>query len=368
MLIAIVINTSWNIYNFRRGLIDGLKSDGHELLLIAPLDEYSDEISKWAEYIPIDIDNTGSNPFKDVKLLIQLRGMYAQYRPNVILHYTIKPNIYGTLAARALGIPCINNVSGLGTIFMNENLTAKIGRGLYRVAFSQGCHILFQNEDDLRDFTAKVQLGVPHSLVPGSGIDTGQFKFHEPPNNEVPRFILVARLLLDKGVLEYLESARQIKAKGHNVEFALAGEVDESHVRGVARSVVDEYHSSGDINYLGSVNPIESEMIASDWVVLPSYREGTPRTLLEGAALGRPLIATDVPGCREVVHHEVNGLLCSARSTDALAEAIEVALGKTKSEVLKMGKQSRQLAETKFDEKIVVNAYGKLIQELAAQT
>ncbi|MEQ9301533.1 MAG: glycosyltransferase family 4 protein [Cyclobacteriaceae bacterium] len=367
MLIAIVINTSWNIYNFRRGLIDGLKSDGHELLLIAPYDEYSDEISEWAQYIPIEIDNTGSNPFKDIKLLIQLRGIYAQYRPNVILHYTIKPNIYGTLAARSIGIPCINNVSGLGTIFMNENVTAKIGRGLYRVAFRQGCHILFQNEDDQRDFTAKVKLGVPHSLVPGSGIDTGQFEYHDPPNNEVPRFLLVARLLLDKGVLEYLESARRIKAKGCNAEFAIAGEVDESHVRGVARSVIDNYHSSGDVTYLGSVNPIKDEMVGSDWIVLPSYREGTPRTLLEGAALGRPLIATDVPGCREVVRHGVNGLLCSAKSTDDLTETIEVALGKTKSEVLTMGKQSRQLAETKFDEKIVVDAYRKLIQELATQ-
>lgn len=368
MLIAIVINTSWNIYNFRRGLIEGLKSDGHELLLIAPFDKYSDEISDWGEYIQVEMDNTGSNPFKDIQLMIQLRRIYAQHRPDIILHYTIKPNIYGTLAARLLGIPCINNVSGLGTIFINENLTAKIGRGLYRIALSKGCHVLFQNEDDSRDFTSKVKLGVPHSLVPGSGIDTERFEYHEPPNNEVPRFLLVARLLRDKGMLEYLESARRLKAKGCTAEFALAGEVDESHVRGVSRSEIDAYQISGDINYLGPVNPIKDEMVRSDWILLPSYREGTPRTLLEGAALGRPLITTDVPGCREVVQHELNGLLCSAKSADDLAQTIEIALGKTKDQMLDMGRQSRKLAETKFDEKIVIDTYRKLINQMTSQT
>ncbi|MEQ8712816.1 MAG: glycosyltransferase family 4 protein [Cyclobacteriaceae bacterium] len=366
MLIAIVINTSWNIYNFRRGLIEGLKSDGHELLLIAPIDDYSDEIGKWSEYIPVKMDNTGSNPFKDIKLMFQLRKIYARRKPNVILHYTIKPNIYGTLAARSLRIPCINNISGLGTIFMNENLTAKIGRWLYRIALSKGCYVLFQNQDDKRDFTSKVKLGVPYSLVPGSGIDTSHFEYNEPPHNEIPRFLLVARLLLDKGILEYLKSARQLKAKGYKAEFALAGEVDESHVRGVPQSEIDEYHSTGDINYLGPVNPIEDEMVRSDWILLPSYREGTPRTLLEGAALGRPLIATDVPGCREVVQHEINGLLCSAKSVDDLTRTIEIALGKTKSQTIAMGRKSRQLAEKKFDEKIVINTYRKLIDELVA--
>ena len=138
MIIAIVINTSWNIYNFRKGLVDGLKSSGHQLLLIAPRDDFSETISQWGKFIPVDMDNTGSNPFRDIGLLLRLRAVYKKERPAIILHYTIKPNVYGTLAARSLGIPCINNVSGLGTLFMNENLTAKIGRMLYRLAFRKG--------------------------------------------------------------------------------------------------------------------------------------------------------------------------------------------------------------------------------------
>jgi glycosyltransferase involved in cell wall biosynthesis len=361
MIIAIVINTSWNIYNFRKGLIDGLRADGHELILIAPRDEYSEEISKWGRYVPLTMDNTGSNPIRDFKLLLQLRGIYAKQRPDIILHYTIKPNIYGTLAARSLGIPCINNVSGLGTLFMNENLTAKIGRLLYRMAFGSGCHILFQNEDDAQDFIDKVKIGVPYSLVPGSGIDTHVYDYHDLPINKVPRFLMVARLLLDKGVSEYLEAALQINEKGHVADFVLAGELDTNHVRGIDRDVIDKYHNSGVVNYLGSVNPIRNEMIKSDWIVLPSYREGTPRTLLEGAAHGRPLITTDVPGCREVVDHGINGFLCTAKSVDSLIKVLEEALTKDKDQMAGMGKESRKIAESKFDEKLVIDIYRNLI-------
>lgn len=364
MIIAIVINTSWNIYNFRKGLIDGLKSDGHDLVLIAPRDKYSDKIKPWGRYIPVVMDNTGSNPFKDLSLVFQLRGIYADVRPDVILHYTIKPNIYGTIAARSLGIPCINNVSGLGTLFIKENFTAKIGRLLYAIAFKSGCHILFQNEDDKNDFTKKVKIGVPYSLVPGSGIDIDYFDFHVQPDNPVPRFLMVARLLIDKGVMEFLESARLVKERGFKVEFVLAGELDENHVRGIKRSVIEKYHNSGVINYLGAVNPIKNEMIKSDWIILSSYREGTPRTLLEGAALGRPLITTDVPGCREVVEHEVNGLLCGAKSEDSLVSVLERAINMDKDRVVAMGRQSRRLAETKFAEKMVIDAYRNLIDKM----
>lgn len=363
MTIAIVINTSWNIYNFRSGLVKALQSEGHRVVFIAPADQYSEEISTWGDHIPIEMDNTGSNPFRDMALLLKLRSAYKRISPAIILHFTIKPNVYGTLAARSLGIPCINNVSGLGTLFMNENLTAKIGRMLYRLAFRRGCHVLFQNQDDCRDFLDKVKIQAPYLLVPGSGIDISAFDFQPLPTNELPRFLMVGRLLLDKGVMEYLEAALRVRTLGYQAEFALAGELDEQHVRGVARQVIDDYHQKGLVKYLGKVNPIKDEMIASDWIVLPSYREGTPRTLLEAAALGRPIITTDVPGCREVVDHEVNGLMCPARSADGLSAALLSALSKDRVQREAMGRQSRRIAENRFDEKKVISVYLKLIAD-----
>ncbi len=364
MRIAIVINTSWNIYNFRRGLVESLTEDGHELLLIAPYDEYSERIKSWGTYIPLIMDNTGTNPVKDGLLWLALRRIYARERPNIALHFTIKPNIYGTLAARSLGIPSINNVSGLGTIFVNENLTSRIGRVLYRFAFSKECHVLFQNVDDQNDFNEVVSYRSQNSLVPGSGIDLERFQYFEPPENDIPRFLMVARLLKDKGVTEFLEAAEQMNNDSKKAEFVLAGELDESHVRGISKDQLEKYISTRSLTYLGHVDNVQEEMKKADWVVLPSYREGTPRTLLEAAALGRPLITSDVPGCREVVTHKANGFLCPPRDVTGLVKTMEMAIEMKQAEVKQMGEKSREIAMNRFDQKIVIGHYKSLIVEL----
>ena len=364
MRIAIVINTSWNIYNFRQGLVEALTEEGHELLLIAPYDDYSKRIKSWGTYIPLDMDNTGTNPFKDALLWLRLRRIYAREQPDIALHFTIKPNIYGTLAARSHGIPSINNVSGLGTIFVNENLTSSIGRAMYSIAFSKECHVLFQNADDRNDFNEVVSYNAPNSLVPGSGIDLRRFHYAAPPENATPRFLMVARLLKDKGVAEFLEAAEQINKNNKKAAFVLAGDLDERHVRGISKAQLDKYTSKGSLLYLGHVDNVREEMKKADWVVLPSYREGTPRTLLEAAALGRPLITADVPGCREVVIHKTNGFLCPPRDVAGLVHALETAIGMEQPAVKQMGEKSREIAVNKFDQEIVIGHYRSLITEL----
>jgi glycosyltransferase involved in cell wall biosynthesis len=366
MRIALTVNTSWNIYNFRMGLADALRKAGHEVIGICPVDEYTPLLEKGGiKCYPINMENKGSNPFKDIGLLMQLYKIYKKTRPDVILQFTIKPNIYGSIAAGLLSIPVINNVSGLGTVFLHDNLVSAIAIRLYRFAFRFPDKVFFQNEDDRVLFLQK-KIVRPEitEVVPGSGVNLNKFQQRAFKRNSPFVFLMVARLLYDKGVVEYAEAGKILKEKGANVILKLLGSADIESKLGIPLTLLEEWRAKGYIHYGGFSNNIAGDMKNSDAVVLPSYREGAPRTLLEAAALGIPLITTDVPGCREVVAHEKNGFLCTARDAGSLAVQMEKMLGLNDMQLSDMGIRSREIAVAKFDQDIVFNKYINAIKAI----
>ena len=365
MRVAIVINTSWNIWNFRRGLVKALQAAGHEVLAIAPPDDYSARLESelGCRYVPIRMENKGTNPIKDAQLTRRFLSIYKRERPDVVLHFTIKPNIYGTLAARLAGVPSINNVSGLGTVFIVENLVSKVARGLYRLAFQFPRKVFFQNDDD-RELFIRYGLIRPArtGLVPGSGVDLARFRPQEGVGNAPAApftFLMVARVLYEKGIVEYFEAARQVRAAlgADQVRLQLLGSLDEAGGVGMPRATFEQWLKEGHVEYLGTSDNVAEHLHRADCVVLPSYREGTPKTLLEAAACGKPLVTTDVPGCRETVQNGRNGYLCEVRSAPDLADKLLAVAQLPAARLAAMGQASRQLAEEKFDEQLVLRQY-----------
>lgn len=357
--VAISINTSWNIYNFRMGLVKALLEADHEVIAIAPKDKYSEylkDIGCTMEFL--EMENTGSNPLKDMKLYWAYYKLYYRIRPDIILNFTIKPNIYGTLAANRLQIPVINNVSGLGTVFLNNNIVSKIAILLYRIAFRKANLVFFQNEIDKHDFLKVVSIPDDKiDLLPGSGINLTEYVPLKKEPSGTFNFLMISRIIVDKGIYEYVKAAKLLKGKLEKVSFQLLGELDENHRRGFSKSSLLKWQDQELIEYLGSTESVESFINKADCVVLPSYREGTPRTLLEGAAMGKPLIATDVPGCNHVVEDGKNGYLCDVKSPESLASAMFKLYQDGSETRAAFGRASRTMVEEKFDEHIVVEKY-----------
>ena len=361
MKIAIVVNTSWNIFNFRLSLIKELLQQGHTVYAIAPYDNYSNLlIQQGCIYKEIKMDNKGTNPLKDIFLLYNLYKAYKNISPDVILHYTIKPNIYGSMAARMIGTPVINNVSGLGTVFLHNNISSQLAIQLYKLAFRFPKKVFFQNKDDQKLFIEKKLIKEQITdLVPGSGVNVAKFAPLPFKRNETFRFLLIARLLYDKGIIEYYEAAKKVKVS-HAADFFLMGAPDQSAL-GIPLTLVQQWDKENTIKYLPFTENVADVIYSADCIVLPSYREGTPKTLLEAAACGKPLLATDVPGCKEVVEDGVNGYLCKVKNAQDLADKMVKILNQNPEKLKKMGEESHKIAIDKFDERIVIEKYIKAI-------
>ena len=270
------------------------------------------------------MDRSGLNPVKDLRLLLRYRELLAELRPAAYLGFTIKPNIYGAIAARLCGVPAIPNISGLGTVFIRGGLLGSLVSGLYRFGLAKAPVVFFQNADDLGEFVGRKLVRRDQArLLAGSGIDLEPVR--AGANSVGPlKFLLIARLLGDKGVREFVDAARLLRREGvRNSCFQLLGPLDPANRTGIAGSELEGWIAEDTVEYLGvtdDVRPFIAE--ASAFVVLPSYREGLPRSLLEAGAMARPLIATDVPGCRAVVEDGHNGYLCAVRDPASLADAM----------------------------------------------
>ena len=359
MLIS--INASWNIVNFRAGLIKALQRAGYRVVALAPSDDYSARFAAMGvEYHPIEMDRQGISPLRDLLLLWRYGRALRRLRPDIFLGFTAKPNIWGSLAAQALGIQVINNVSGLGTAFIRKGLLTRIVSRLYRLAFRRSAMIFFQNDEDRDLFVAEgiVRPGQA-KLLPGSGIDLDKFRPQNPPARAAGgfTFLLIARLLWDKGVAEYVEAARRVRLHAPDARFQLLGFLDVANRTAVSRADVEAWVSEGIVDYLGETDDVRPYIAAADCVVLPSYREGLPHTLLEAAAMARPLIATDVPGCRHVVEDGVNGFLCAVRDPASLAEAMGRMLRLGAEDRARLGASARAKVEREYDEQIVAGRY-----------
>jgi glycosyltransferase involved in cell wall biosynthesis len=367
--IIIAINTAWNIYNFRAGLVRAMVDQGYEVVAVAPPDEYAGLLCNLGcRFVPLDMDNKGAHPGRDLLLLWRFYRLLRKERPDIFLGYTVKPNIYGSLAAHVLGIPAVNNIAGLGAVFIRNGWLARLVRLLYKTALSRSYHVFFQNYDDLRLFVEqRMVIHDKASRLPGSGIDLVLFCHQPMPtlDNRPFRFLLVARLLWDKGVGEYVEAARMVRKKYPSVVFQMLGFLDVKNPTAVSREQMRNWINEGLIDYSGVTDDVKPYLIAADCVVLPSYREGVPRSLLEAAAIGRPIVTTDTVGCRDAVEDGVNGLLCRVRDAGDLAEKMQrvIELGPQARTV--MGFQGRAKVEREFDEQIVIESYLEVIGRIA---
>lgn len=357
MKIAVIANTSWNVYNFRKGIVTNLLAHGNQVIVIAPQDSYTSQLQSWGcDFYPIHMTATGSNPLLEIKCINEIRKITRKTKPDIFISYTIKANLYGIIVASIYHLPIICNVSGLGTAFLAKNIKTTIARSLYRLLFKKASHVFFQNRDDQEDFLRLVPLNPNrNSVIPGSGIDLNSYKPIKKVDSEKIRFLMISRLLIEKGTLEYIHAASELA--NEHCEFWLVGDWDPNHSQSISRDEFDLMLKKEKIQYLKHTDEIKKEIASSDVIVLPSYREGTPRTLLEGAAMGKPLITTDVPGCKEVVDDGVNGLLCEPKNADSLSSAMKRMLLMGTSNRNKMGKMSRRKAENGFDEQIIIQAY-----------
>lgn len=407
MKIVICLNTAWNLLNFRAGLISALVAGGHEVLAVAPDDKYAAGVKALGcRFVPLQMENGRINPVQDAFLMWRFVRLFVQERPDIYLGYTVKPNVYGSLAAHIMGIPVINNIAGLGAVFIKGGWLVHVVCSLYRMALSRSAKVFFQNPDDQALF---IEGGLVRAevteLLPGSGIDLRRFapaplralggqclaslstgngtrdgRVEEPNHGNVAvqittdvmddapcgsdipaekafRFLLIARMLRDKGVGEYVEAARQLQQRWPQAEFCLLGFLDVQNPAAISRAEMDAWVAEGVVNYLGVSDDVRMQIATADCVVLPSYREGIPRTLLEAAAMARPIITTDAVGCREVVDHGINGFLCQVRDSADLAAKMEQMLSLTLTQRLEMGFRGRAKIEAEFDEQIVINKY-----------
>jgi glycosyltransferase involved in cell wall biosynthesis len=365
--ILLSANSLWNIVNFRSDLVRRLASFGPHVHIAAPhVVSEKANFSLPAHLLPLSVDRSGLHPAKDAALLLAYHRLMRRIRPSAYLGWTVKPNIYGALAAQISGVPAILNVSGLGTAFLGGAILSRFVGFLYRVAFRRAHAVFFQNRDD-RDLFLKRKLVRPEQarLVPGSGIDL--YKFPLTPLHwaeESPRFLLVARLLGDKGVREYAAAARQLRKTYPHASFQLLGPLDPANRTGIAQSELSGWVEEGLIEYLGQAEDVRPFIAAATAIVLPSYREGLPRTLLEGGAMGRVLVATDVPGCRDLVDDGVNGFLCVAKDTGSLASALTRVIRLSEAELISMGRVSREKVERDFSQDRVAEAYLQALGEL----
>ncbi|MEF8721765.1 MAG: glycosyltransferase family 4 protein [Candidatus Accumulibacter meliphilus] len=363
--VVIALNTAWNLVNFRSGLIRALVSEGYDVVAIAPFDEYAHRLSNLGcRYISLHMDNKGTNPGRDLLLFYRFLRLFQKERPDVYLGFTVKPNVYGSFAALALGIPTINNIAGLGSVFIDNGWLARLVRALYKVSLSRSAVVFFQNMEDRQMFVAgRLVNGDVADILPGSGIDLTSFVPVPLFGGSPVRFLLIARMLWDKGVGEFVEAARILKQRGVDAELCLLGFLDVNNPTAISRSQIGEWVSEGVVRYLGVSDNVRDEIAKVDVVVLPSYREGTPRTLLEAAAMGRPIVTTDAVGCREVVDDGINGYLCLPKNAIDLAEKLAMMAALSPSARETMGLRGREKVERQFDEKIVIGKYFKAIRE-----
>jgi glycosyltransferase involved in cell wall biosynthesis len=363
--IALVANIAWNLYNFRRALIEALQNAGFEVVLIAAADDYVERLTALnCRFLPLtQLSRKGTNPLKDFRLYREFCAIYRREQPDMILHYTIKPNIYGTLAAHKVGLQSLATVTGLGYTFLSTGLVSWLARRLYRYALKKATRVIFQNNDDLQLFVKEKLIGAEKTmLVRGSGIDTTAFA-PRPKSISADKntfiFLFVGRLLYDKGVREFLEAARAVAKVQPQCKFWLVGALDTENPSAINAAELASYADV--VQYFGTSDAVADFIADADVVVLPSYREGLPRVMLEALSMARAVITTDAAGCRETVEDGKNGFMIPPQNTAALREAMLKMAALPPEKLAEMGNYGRQMAVDFFDKNVIIAQYLALI-------
>ncbi len=372
MKVLLFANTDWYLYNFRLGLALELRRRGVDVLLVSPDGPYVSRLqAQGLRWIVAPLRRRSLDPLRELRTILWLWRLLRRERPDLTHGFTIKCAVYASIVARLVGVPArVGAVTGMGYVFASSDLRARLlrplVRGLLRAALG-GPHLrlVLQNADDVALCTRGRFVDARCiRLIAGSGVDLSRFMPRsDAANAGTLRVLLAARLLWDKGIAEYVEAARQLTAAGRTISFQLAGMLDEGNPASVPRTTLEAWAADGSIEWLGHVEDMPGLLARTDVVVLPSYREGCPKSLIEAAACALPLITTDVPGCRDVVCHEVNGLLIPARDAQSLAEAI-ARLDDDRSLGRRLGLAARERAFTEYDERSVIARTLAVYQEL----
>jgi glycosyltransferase involved in cell wall biosynthesis len=368
-IIAISANTSWALTNYRMGLLKELQRAGFSIVALIPEDEGADRLREHGVQVrSVPIAAHGTSPIDDLRLLCRYFSLLRELKPRAFLGFTIKPNIYGSLAARLTGVPVINNVTGLGMVFTKPGSLRALVSVLYRLAFRKSHRIFFQNPESRELFVSRKIVDASQTvLLPGSGIDLDRFAPASTKRRSRTKFIflLASRLIWQKGIGEYCEAARRLEAHYPDLEFQLLGSIERKPNKGaIPRDQIEEWQRNG-LKYLGSADDVRPLLEEADCIVLPSYYpEGVPRVLIEAAAMGKPIITTDAPGCRDVVENEATGFLCEPMSVDSLVVAMTRMLALDSDVRTQMGSRARQKMEKEFDERIVHRAYLEAVGQL----
>lgn len=331
-------------------------------------DKWSEKLALNFKFIPLkNLDRKGTNPFKEMFLLVEFLRIYKEIKPDVVVHFTIKPNIWGSIACGILGIPSVAVITGLGYTFTQKTYLTFLVKQLYRVALKKTSRVIFQNPDDKALFVKSgIISGDKAKVIYGSGADIVFFRPNRTDHRKHEKFtfVYVGRLLMDKGLYHLAKATKILKNKGKDFEVLLVGEIDRENPSSVSESTLKEWKSSGLVKNVGFVEDVRPFLATADCFVLPSYREGIPMAILEAMAMGKPIITTDAPGCRETVIDGVNGFLVKPKDTLSLAQAMERILNLPKEELERIGRESRKIAVEKFSLEKVINEYITVIDEV----
>ncbi len=361
-------NTSWSMWNFRGTLMLNLKKLGYEISVAAPEDKFVNELKINFNFIPLKTLNRKSlNPWHDLRLVFEFYQIYRKVQPQIVFQYTIKPNIFGSVASFLSKTKSLSFVTGMGFVFIRKNMLTSIVSYLYRVGLYFSYKVVFLNQQDFQDFIRLKILEKDSSkgvLLPGEGVDVNYFYPQDTDFNEDKVFLFIGRLLKDKGIMEFVNAAKLLKLKKENVSFRILGALDFQNPAAICKSDLDVWQSEGVVEYLGETSDVRSEVSRASVVVLPSYLEGMSRVLMEASAMGKPIIATNVRGCREFVSECVNGFLVEPKSTNSLLEAFEKFCELSDEKIKFFGKESRKLAEHNFSSEKTVSKYLEIIKEI----
>ncbi len=368
----LVANTAWNLYNFRANLILHLQQQGIEVVAVCPNDRFAGELTKRGiRRVEWDVSRKGMKPLHEWQSIRSLTNIYREERPDLVHHFTIKSVLYGTVAAKKCSVPhIVNSVTGLGHMFVSDKLKTRLLRPLIRSWYArsltgENIRCIFQNRDDV-DELARVVPSLKHNslITNGSGVDLNRFKASPVAENNSDRKIVVVyagRLIREKGIFEFVDAAKRLRHLP--LEFKACGAADFGNPSAVSQVQLEKWKRETSIDFMGHVDRVEKALHQADIVVLPSHREGTPRFLLEAAAMAKPIITCDVPGCREIVSHEREGLLVPHNNPGELAKAIERLAGDHDMR-RRMGQNARLKVQNEFNEQEVIDLTWKVYYEL----
>lgn len=363
MKIIFFSNSSWSIYNFRKNLIKKLIQKGHKIFILSSKDSSTIKLKKiGCKFVEIKMDNNKINILKDLVLLFDIKKKLQNIKPDYILNFTIKPLIFGTFIANLMNIRAICMMTGLGTVFIKKNFLTLVVIFLYKVSFSKVYKVIFQNKDDRKKFNDLGIVNRKKSIIsPGSGVDLNFFRFKKNSFKKKTKFLFFGRLLKEKGVNEFIEVAVRFNKLKLNCEFQIIGSLDKKNPSSISKINLKKFLKYKNNKFQNFKLDVRSSIQWANCVVLPSYREGTPRGLLEALSVGRPIITTNAVGCKEVIENGKNGYAVKIKDVNSLFDAIKTFHNLSLKNKFQMSNYSRNFVSNKFNENLVIKIYEKIL-------